>query len=96
MKRALPIIGLGLLSAGSAAAQINAPQKLTPAKFCTSSDNSLECVSRRNQVNIDRYSANYKEQVRQEAEKHKAEQQERDRLSTIRKKDCNPRIQRCD
>ncbi len=53
-------------------------------------------MSQRNQVNIDRYSANYKEQVRQEAEKRKAEQQERDRLSTIRKKDCNPRIQRCD
>lgn len=96
MKRTFAIVVFGLLCVGTAAAQLGAPQKLTPTKFCTSSDNSLECVSQRNQANIDRYSADYKEQVRQEAEKQKAEQQERDRLSTVRKKDCNPRVQRCD
>ena len=96
MKRALAIIGLGLLCVGPAVAQLGAPQKLPPAKFCASNDNSLECVSQRNQANIDRYSADYKEQVRQQAEQQKAEQQERDRLRTVREKDCNPRVRRCD
>lgn len=96
MKRILAIIGLGLLCVRPAAAQLSAPQKFTPTKFCTSSDNSLECVSQRNQANIDRYSADYKEQVRRDAEKQKAEQQERDRLRTVIEKDCNPRVRRCD
>lgn len=96
MKRTLAIIGLGLLYVGTAAAQLSTPQKFTPTKFCASSDNSLECASQRNQANIDRYSADYKEQVRREADKQKAEQQERDRLRAIREKDCNPRVQRCD
>ena len=96
MKGTLAIIGLGLLCAVPAAAQLGPTQKFTPTKFCTSSDNSLEFVSRRNQENIDRYNTDYKEQVRLETEKQKAEQQERDRLRTIRDKDCNPRVRRCD
>ena len=96
MKRALAIFGLGLLCVGPAAAQLSAPQKFTPTKFCSSSDNSLECVGQRNQANIDRYVDKYKEEVRRDAEKQRAEQQERDRLRAVREKDCNPRVQRCD
>ena len=96
MKRTLSIIGLGLLCAVPAAAQLGPPQKLTPTKFCTSSDTSLECVSQRNQANIDRYSAEYKDRVRKDAEHLKAEQQERDRQRTVQQKDCNPRVRRCD
>ena len=96
MKRALPIVGLGLLCAGPAAAQLGAPQTFTPAKFCASSDNSLECVTQRNQANIDRYAADYAEQDRKQAEALRAEQQERDRLRVIQEKDCNPRVQRRD
>ncbi len=96
MKCALTIVGLSLLCAGPASAQLGPPQKVTPTKFCASSDTSLECASQRNQANIDRYSADYKERARQQAEQQKAEQQERDRLRAVREKDCNPRVQRCD
>ena len=63
------------------AAQVNAPNKFTPQKFCSSSDTSLECVSQRNQANIDRYVDKYKEQVRQQKETQDAERLERDRLT---------------
>jgi len=91
------IFGLAFLAVHPAAAQLaTSPQKLTPQKYCSSSDNSLECVSQRNQANIDRYAAEYKEQVRQQKERLEADQRERDRQRAVREKDCNPRVQRCD
>ena len=96
MKLIVALFGLVFLAALPVAAQVNAPNKFTPQKFCSSSDTSLECVSQRNQANIDRYVDKYKEEVRQQKEKQDAERLERDQLRTVKEKDCNPRVQRCD
>jgi hypothetical protein len=61
--------GVVLLVALPVAAQIGTSGRLTPQKFCSSSDNSLECVSQRNQANIDRYVYKYKDETRQQKEK---------------------------
>jgi uncharacterized protein YaiL (DUF2058 family) len=96
VKFTLSLVGLFLFVALPVAAQVGASGKFTPQKFCSSSDNSLECVSQRNQANIDHYSDKYKDDARQQLEKQEAERLERDRQRTVQKKDCNPRVQRCD
>ena len=96
MKFITSFVGLFLLIALPVTAQVGTSGKLAPQKFCSSSDNSLECVSQRNQANIDRYSDKYKDDARQQLEKQEAERLERDRQRTVQNRDCNPRVQRCD
>ena len=88
--------GLVLVVALPVSAQVSTSNKFIPQKFCSSSDSSIECVSQRNQDNIDRYVDKHNDEVRQQREKQEAERLERDRLRTVKEKDCNPRIQRCD
>ncbi|MFA5913219.1 MAG: hypothetical protein WC830_06630 [Burkholderiales bacterium] len=96
MKLIVAFVGLFLLVPLPVAAQLGTSGRLAPQKFCSSSDNSIECVSQRNQANIDRFYDKYKDEARQQSEKLEAERLERERQRTIREKDCNPRVQRCD
>lgn len=90
------LFGLALVFAQPVAAQVGTSGKFTPQKFCSSSDSSIECVSQRNQANIDQYVDKYKDEARQEKERQEAERLERDRQRSVKQKDCNPRVQRCD